>query len=71
MREIKNKENNWEEFKEARNQYINMRREQDKYRRIEKEIANKCLYGEFNPMTDIADYYIMDKTWKETRLSIT
>ncbi|MDK0649720.1 hypothetical protein ACV3S0_12495 [Clostridium perfringens] len=60
-----------EEFKKAREQYVLMLREQEKYRRLEKEIANKCLYGEFNPMTDIADYYIMDKTWKEIRLSIT
>ena len=30
MREIKNKENNWEEFKEARNQYINIEEQKKK-----------------------------------------
>lgn len=45
-----------EEFIEARNQYILFRREQEKYRRIEKEIAKKMLYRETDKLLEVADY---------------
>ncbi len=35
-----------EEFTQARDQYVKFRREQEKYRRIEQEIAKKMLYRE-------------------------
>ncbi|WP_283676170.1 hypothetical protein [Clostridium perfringens] len=45
-----------EEFTQARDQYVKFRREQEKYRRIEKEIAKKILYRETDKLLEVADY---------------
>ncbi|WP_415323045.1 hypothetical protein [Clostridium perfringens] len=45
-----------EEFTQARDQYVKFRREQEKYRRIEKEIAKKMLYRETDKLLEVADY---------------
>lgn len=44
------------EFKKARDQYMSMRREQEKYRRLEKEIAKKSLYKETDKLLEVADF---------------
>ena len=51
-----------EEFKEVRDQYVKFRREQEKYRRLEKEIAKKSLYKETDKLLEVADflYYIQE-----------
>ncbi|HBI6904459.1 TPA: hypothetical protein K8N21_002277 [Clostridium perfringens] len=45
-----------EEFTQARDQYVKFRREQEMYRRIEKEIAKKMLYRETDKLLEVADY---------------
>ncbi|EPB8180114.1 hypothetical protein ACRTAO_002841 [Clostridium perfringens] len=45
-----------EEFTQARDQYVKFRREQEKYRRIEQEIAKKMLYRETDKLLEVADY---------------
>ncbi|EDT23451.1 hypothetical protein ACV30B_14345 [Clostridium perfringens] len=45
-----------EEFKIARDQYIKFRREQEKYRRFEKELAKKSLYKETDKLLEVADF---------------
>lgn len=45
-----------EEFKEVRDQYVKFRREQEKYRRLEKEIAKKSLYKETDKLLEVADF---------------
>ena len=45
-----------EEFRKARDQYVKFRREQEKYRRLEKEIAKKMLYRETDKLLKVADH---------------
>ncbi|MDZ5014208.1 hypothetical protein [Clostridium perfringens] len=45
-----------EEFTQARDQYVKFRREQEKYRRIEQEIAKKMLYRETDKLLEVADF---------------
>ena len=45
-----------QEFKIAREQYVKFRREQEKYRRLEKELAKKSLYKETDKLLEVADF---------------
>ncbi|MDH2473509.1 hypothetical protein [Clostridium perfringens] len=45
-----------EEFRKAREQYVLMLREQEKYRRLEKELAKKALYKETDKLLEVADF---------------
>ncbi|MGV2685621.1 hypothetical protein GNF82_14810 [Clostridium perfringens] len=45
-----------QEFKIAREQYVKFRREQEKYRRLEKELAKKALYKETDKLLEVADF---------------
>ena len=45
-----------EELTQARDQYVKFRREQEKYRRIEQEIAKKMLYRETDKLLEVADF---------------
>ncbi len=45
-----------EEFRKAREQYVLMLREQEKYRRLEKELAKKSLYKETDKLLEVAHY---------------
>lgn len=45
-----------QQFRKAIDQYVSMRREQEKYRRLEKEIAKKSLYKEIDKLLEVADF---------------
>ncbi|MGU8641857.1 hypothetical protein ACV3SH_05580 [Clostridium perfringens] len=45
-----------QEFKIAREQYVKFRREQEKYRRLEKELAKKALFKETDKLLEVADF---------------
>ena len=49
-----------EEFKKVRDQFINFKREEERYKRLEKEIAKKMLYRETDRLLGVADF-LFDK----------